>query len=68
MLSFFRRKKPQPPAEAAKPGATEGAYSIEELAAAFPAPLDDQASEPAASGLPAPADVAGPGPAPAPNP
>ncbi|HEY5803973.1 MAG TPA: signal recognition particle-docking protein FtsY [Lysobacter sp.] len=68
MLSFFRRKKPQSPAEAAKPGATEGAYSIEELAAAFPAPLDDQASEPAASGLPAPADVAGPGPAPASEP
>ncbi|MGO4220996.1 signal recognition particle-docking protein FtsY [Lysobacter sp. TAF61] len=44
MLSFFRRKKPQTPAEAAKPGASEGAYSIEELAAAFPTP---QEAEPA---------------------
>jgi fused signal recognition particle receptor len=45
MLSFFRRKKPQTPAEAAKPGASEGAYSIEELAAAFPAPLEAEATE-----------------------
>ncbi|MFC3816060.1 signal recognition particle-docking protein FtsY [Lysobacter sp. GCM10012299] len=45
MLSFFRRKKPQTPAEAAKPGASEGAYSIEELAAAFPAPQEHEAPE-----------------------
>lgn len=43
MLSFFRRKKPQTPAEAAKPGASEGAYSTEELAAAFPAQLEAEA-------------------------
>ncbi|QSX75217.1 signal recognition particle-docking protein FtsY [Lysobacter arenosi] len=45
MLSFFRRKKPQTPAEAAKPGTSEGAYSTEELAAAFPAPLEAEATD-----------------------
>ncbi|HEY5850785.1 MAG TPA: signal recognition particle-docking protein FtsY [Lysobacter sp.] len=64
MLSFFRRKKPNSPAEAAKPGSTEGAYSVEELAAAFPAPLEDRASEPDAFEHPAPASPSAPGQAP----
>lgn len=38
MLSFFRRKKPQTPADAAKPGASEQDSRAEELAAAFPDP------------------------------
>lgn len=38
MLSFFRRKKPQTPADAAKPGASEHDSRAEELAAAFPDP------------------------------
>ncbi|UNK50540.1 signal recognition particle-docking protein FtsY [Lysobacter sp. S4-A87] len=51
MLSFFRRKKPQTPAEAA--------YSTEELAAAFPAPHEHEApvadaTEPAAVESPLP--------------
>ncbi|MBU8976377.1 signal recognition particle-docking protein FtsY [Lysobacter sp. MMG2] len=36
MFDFFRRKKPQTPADAAKPGSAQEHYSIEELAAAFP--------------------------------
>jgi fused signal recognition particle receptor len=36
MFDLFRRKKPQTPADAAKPGSTQEHYSIEELAAAFP--------------------------------
>lgn len=60
MLSFFRRKKPQTPAEAAKPGAAEGAYSIEELAAAFPSPHQEEEQEPAAASDIAPETVAEP--------
>ncbi len=37
MLSFFRRKKPQTPADAAKTGET-GTFTAEELAAAIPTP------------------------------
>lgn len=45
MLSFFRRKKPQTPADAAKPGSGEEQYSVEELAAAFPQRADDTRSD-----------------------
>ena len=51
MLSFFRRKKPQTPADAAKTGET-GTFTVEELAAAFPAP------EPAPEAAPEPAEPA----------
>ncbi|HEY0502607.1 MAG TPA: signal recognition particle receptor subunit alpha, partial [Lysobacter sp.] len=41
MLSFFRRKKPQSPADAAKPGNAGEQYSVDELAAAFPTRADE---------------------------
>lgn len=53
MLSFFRRKKPQNPAEqsaeSAKSGGAGEHYSIEELAAAFPQPAVEPAEETATS-------------------
>lgn len=41
MLSFFRRKKPQSPADASKPGTAGEQYSVDELAAAFPTRADE---------------------------
>lgn len=63
MLSFFRRKKPQTPADAAKPGSGEEHYSVEELAAAFPQRTEageDSApapTQPAATVQPVPAEI-----------
>jgi len=41
MVSFFRRKKPEPETAAAPPGA-EPRFSVDELAAAFPQPSRDE--------------------------
>jgi fused signal recognition particle receptor len=57
MVSFFRRKKPDPAANVESPPATSR-YSIEELAAAFPgAPAGAPSAEEA------PAETQAPGPA-----
>lgn len=52
MLSFFRRKKPQTPADAAKPGSAHEHYSVEELAAAFPHADEGETDEPATDQAP----------------
>lgn len=58
MLSFFRRKKPQTPADAAKTGSGEEHYSVEELAAAFPQRADESPDDTAIAEPPAPAAAA----------
>ena len=56
MFDFFRRKKDQTPADAAKPEGAQERYSIEELAAAFPS--REAEPEPAPQTEAVPADVA----------
>ncbi len=58
MLSFFRRKKPQSTADAAKPGSEHESSRAEELAAAFPdAATTEPPVAPASAHEPVPAEV-----------
>lgn len=59
MLSFFRRKKPQSPADASKPGTAGEQYSVDELAAAFPTRADeDEGTDATVAATEAPEDAA----------